>query len=189
MAIVSDVVDLDVTPPTAAKGSVLDHLGGGKFTEARIETYSVSMTFLKRLFDEFGYDHVRVIFGERKFIEAPKSKDIAGAARRIRQAADLERTDRDTIKIAQQFMDQIGKSGWEPLLQKRRIEFWCMPTMSHKKVFLLEGKGAKRIIFGSSNATKAGCDGNQREVIAVSSNRDLYEYFLADFQLHQVDQI
>jgi hypothetical protein len=163
---------LDVT---FAKFIRQERLGGRSlfegFDSLRAVTYSSSAGFIRDLFGSL--QQIEVIFGSDVSIKGDLARLSAA------QQAGVE-----AIK------DEFGRAGKKlaEMLKEDRLRLFYAHYTIHRKVFILEGAGCRRVIIGSANMSSAAFSGLQSEHVVVFDDDaamfeqavSIYEGLLAD---------
>jgi hypothetical protein len=120
------------------------------FDTLRAVTYSSSAGFIRDLFGSL--QQIEVIFGSDVSIKGDLARLSAA------QQAGVE-----AIK------DEFGRAGkmLAEMLKENRLRLFYAHYTIHRKVFILEGEGRRRVIIGSANMSSAAFSGLQSEHVVV----------------------
>jgi len=163
---------LDVT---FAKFLKHEKLGGRSlfegFKSLRAVTYSSSAGFIRDLFGALR--EIEVIFGSDVSIKGDLARLTAA------QQAGVE-----AIK------DEFGRAGKKlaEMLKENRLRLFYAHYTIHRKVFILEGDGRRRVIIGSANMSSAAFSGLQSEhVVVFDDDPAMFEQALAIYEELRID--
>jgi hypothetical protein len=136
------------------------------FSTLRAVTYSSSAAFIR---DLFGYlTEIEVIFGSDVSIKG----DIA-------RLAAAQQVGVDAIR------DEFGRAGKRlaELLKENRLRLFYAQYTVHRKLFILEGTGRRRVILGSANMSSAAFNGFQSEhVVVFDDDPEMYQQALLIYE-------
>jgi hypothetical protein len=159
--------DLDVT---FAKFLKHDRLDGRSLFEGfetlRAVTYSTSAGFIRDLFASLR--EIEVIFGSDVSIKGDLARLSAA------QQAGVE-----AIK------DEFGRAGKKlvEMLRENRLRLFYAHYTIHRKVFILEGGGRRRVIIGSANMSAAAFGGLQSEhVVVFDDDPGMFQQALVNYE-------
>src|SRR5690348_12252965 len=159
--------DLDVTFARFLRHERLDgrSLFDG-FETLRAVTYSSSAGFIRDLFDSL--QDIEVIFGSDISIKGDLARLTAA------QQAGVE-----AIK------DEFGRAGKKlvEMLKENRLRLFYAQYTIHRKVFILEGNGRRRVIIGSANMSSAAFSGLQSEhVVVFDDDPGMFQQALINYE-------
>ncbi len=159
--------DLDVTFAKFLKHERLDgrSLFEG-FETLRAVTYSTSAGFIRDLFGSLR--EIEVIFGSDVSIKGDLARLSAA------QQAGVE-----AIK------DEFGRAGKKlvEMLKENRLRLFYAHYTIHRKVFILEGDGRRRVIVGSANMSSAAFAGLQSEhVVVFDDDPGMFQQALVNYE-------
>jgi hypothetical protein len=159
--------DLDVTFAKFLKHERLDgrSLFEG-FETLRAVTYSTSAGFIRDLFGAL--QEIEVIFGSDVSIKGDLARLSAA------QQAGVE-----AIK------DEFGRAGKKlaEMLNENRLRLFYAHYTIHRKVFVLEGGGRRRVIIGSANMSSAAFGGLQSEhVVVFDDDPGMFQQALVNYE-------
>jgi hypothetical protein len=129
------------------------------FETLRAVTYSTSASFIRDLFD--CVHDIEVIFGSDVSVKGDLSRLYAA-----------QQVGVDAIK------DEFGRAGKRllQLLKEDHLRLFYANYAVHRKVFILEGSGKRRVILGSANMSAAAFGGLQSEQLVVfDDDSGMYE--------------
>ena len=136
------------------------------FNTLRAVTYSSSAGFIR---DLFGYlAEIEVIFGSDVSVKG----DIA-------RLAAAQQVGVEAIK------DEFGRAGKKlaELLKENRLRLFYAQYTVHRKLFILEGNGRRRVILGSANMSSAAFNGLQSEhVVVFDDDQEMFEHALLIYE-------
>src|SRR5215469_1215743 len=144
------------------------------FETLRAITYSSSASFIRELFGRLR--EIQVIFGSDVSITGDIARLFAA------QQAGVE-----------PIRDEFSRAGKElaQLLKEERLHLFYARYTVHRKMFILEGNGRRRVILGSANLSHAAFGGLQGEHITVFDEDGAYRMALEIYetQLKESDPI
>lgn len=136
-------------------------------------TYSSSIDFITKLLPKF--EKVEIIFGFEKILNG--LDDIMAY-----QQATLEELKHVFNKSEKKLLDKIDDESLKLYVMRNKV--------SHKKVYLLEGKNkTPRVITGSANLSNSAFSGKQLENIYVLNGDKAFQEFFTEYNEMKVDSV
>jgi hypothetical protein len=140
------------------------------FETLRAITYSSSASFIRDLFSQLR--EIEVIFGS--------DVSVPGDIARLFAAQEAG------VEPIRNELSRAGKELARRLKEERLRLFYARYTV-HRKMFILEGSGRRRLILGSANLSHAAFGGLQGEHLTVFDDDDAYRMALQIYESHLKD--
>jgi hypothetical protein len=140
------------------------------FERLRAITYSSSASFIRDLFGQL--KAIEVIFGSDVSVPGDIARLFAA------QEAGVE-----------PIRNELSRAGKElaHLVKEERLHLFYARYTVHRKMFILEGSGRRRLILGSANLSHAAFGGLQGEHLVVFDDDDAYRMALQIYESHLKD--
>lgn len=139
----------------------------------RIETFSVSLTFIKAFSTSGGPSNVELIYGKREMLLTDHVKTKASVMRK--------HSDSRLLKWLNDI--EARESELYSALSQDRFRLWTSRSPSHKKMFLVErSSGERRAIVGSANASIPSVCGDIEECLVVFDGEQICDELFKRFE-------